>query len=648
MKKKLPFVCLALLAACAVTAQTTLVNYDFSAASSYPASPASTAAGISCSATSSEPFQTYTGVATSSVAFTQNTTAGNALAMVNSSGTNTRYFTFQLSGSNLANYQSYKLYLQPQRSTTGATLITVAYSTNGSSYTNVSTTFPVSTAFSDVTVDLSSATALNNAPSVYIRLLVSAATASTGTIRIDNFEVQATQGTGGSGGNPWTVSGNNVSFPGMVGIGTASPAFPLDVTGASRITGNIQVGGTTTLTGDITASNKLNVAGDITASNKLNVAGDATVQGSLFATTINLGTAASSNLISSVNTGNAGLIYFGPVSNQSSAIVCIPPYTGSGNIFPARITIPPTGSQNINNQLDFRNDGLSSFIEYGHNSAGSPPGDQQRQGSPTVNTTWPTLKINSLCNGNVELGFGGGTVSTGKYFEVGYPNRNFNIASNIFTDGIKTGQRITTVHPASAVPGVTLYNTQLFVNSLQTHALGVMNNAVNTAGDEVFTVYADGKTQVNAAVQANKYFTVNDVSTPNTPKESFVVYGNGKTSIGVGRPLANGIAANAMLSVDGLILAKEVRVAISTTTHWADYVFEKNYRLMPLNDLEKYIKANKHLPDVPSSKEVEDDGIDITEISATLLKKIEELTLYTIELQKKVEAQQVEINALKK
>lgn len=108
-----------------------------------------------------------------------------------------------------------------------------------------------------------------------------------------------------------------------------------------------------------------------------------------------------------------------------------------------------------------------------------------------------------------------------------------------------------------------------------------------------------------------------------------------------------GLASNAMLSVDGLILAKEVRVAVSTTTHWADYVFDKNYKLMSLNEVETFVKNNKHLPEVPSSKDVQENGIDITEISSILLKKIEELTLYTIELKKKVEEQQVEISKLK-
>lgn len=119
-------------------------------------------------------------------------------------------------------------------------------------------------------------------------------------------------------------------------------------------------------------------------------------------------------------------------------------------------------------------------------------------------------------------------------------------------------------------------------------------------------------------------------------KNTFLVYGSGKTQIGIGTPKVGGSANNAMLSVDGLILAKEIKVAIANT-HWADFVFEKNYKLMPLKDVELYINKNKHLPAVPSALEVEEEGVNLVEINATLLKKIEELTLYLIEQNKRIE-----------
>ena len=635
MKKLLPSVMLSLLSVITVKAQTTLVNYDFNSASSYPVSPTANASGISCSATSSESFQTYAGVATSSVAFTQNTAAGNALAMSNSGGTNTRYFTFQLGGSSLINYQSYKLYLQSQRSTTGATLITVAYSTNGSSYTNLSTTFPVATSFTDIMVDLSSVTVLNNASSVYIKLMASGASSVTGTMRIDNFQVQATQGTGGSGSNPWTISGSNVNFTGNVGIGNSSPTFPLDVAGAARVGSNLQIGGATLLTGDVTASNKLNVGGD------------ATFSGNLYTNSINLGTLVNSTQITSVSRGAARLIYFGAISEQSSAITCIPDYVGGGNIFPTRMTIPPTGSPNINNQLDFRNDGLSSYIEYGHNSAGSPPGPQNRQGNPIVNTTWPTLKINSLCNGNVEIGYGGGTLSAGKFFEVGFPDRNFNVASNIFANGLRTGQRVTTVHPTTPVANTTLYNTQLFVNTAFTHALSVFNTSANATGDEMFMVYGDGKTQINATDKAANYFTIKDISTPATSVDGFAITGNGQIKMNT----PNGTQVSSVIDVhditnnkdlfrvnsDGHVYAREVEIR-ATNLAFPDYVFAKEYKRLSLPELETFITKNKHLPGFEKAEYYEYNGIKTTDMFVKQQETIENLTLYIIELEKRLNA----------
>ncbi len=81
---------------------------------------------------------------------------------------------------------------------------------------------------------------------------------------------------------------------------------------------------------------------------------------------------------------------------------------------------------------------------------------------------------------------------------------------------------------------------------------------------------------------------------------------------------------------------------------WPDYVFEDGYRLRPLSELEAFIKENKHLPEVPSAAEVEKNGLDAGENQALLLKKIEELTLYIIEQNKKIEALAAEMVAFKK
>ncbi len=99
------------------------------------------------------------------------------------------------------------------------------------------------------------------------------------------------------------------------------------------------------------------------------------------------------------------------------------------------------------------------------------------------------------------------------------------------------------------------------------------------------------------------------------------------------------------LSVNGNIGCKEVEV---TLTGWSDFVFANDYKLRSLDEVESYIKENHHLPDVPSEKEVLKNGVNVGEMNSTLLRKIEELTLYMIELKKENEQMKAQIEKLMK
>ena len=80
----------------------------------------------------------------------------------------------------------------------------------------------------------------------------------------------------------------------------------------------------------------------------------------------------------------------------------------------------------------------------------------------------------------------------------------------------------------------------------------------------------------------------------------------------------------------------------------ADFVFENNYNLPSLESVDKFIKENKHLPEIASAKEMQKDGINLSEMNIKLLQKIEEMTLYIIEQNKLLSKQQKEIIELKK
>lgn len=102
---------------------------------------------------------------------------------------------------------------------------------------------------------------------------------------------------------------------------------------------------------------------------------------------------------------------------------------------------------------------------------------------------------------------------------------------------------------------------------------------------------------------------------------------NGNVGIGTATPAAR-------LAVNGDIRAKEIKVE---TSNWPDYVFNADYNLRSLPQLDQFIQANGHLPEVPKAADAEADGVSLGEMNKLLLKKMEEMTLYVIDLQKQIE-----------
>ncbi len=149
----------------------------------------------------------------------------------------------------------------------------------------------------------------------------------------------------------------------------------------------------------------------------------------------------------------------------------------------------------------------------------------------------------------------------------------------------------------------------------------------NTTGNNnLFLGYMAGYNETGS----NKlYISNSDTSVP-------LVYGefdrkqirlNGQ--VGIGTNAAD--LGSYQLAVEGTVGARKVVVSPDS---WADFVFESKYRLRDLSEVEAFIDKNKHLPDVPSEKEVAENGVSLGEMDAVLLQKIEELTLYIIKLEK--------------
>ncbi|WP_341904744.1 hypothetical protein [Fluviicola taffensis] len=123
------------------------------------------------------------------------------------------------------------------------------------------------------------------------------------------------------------------------------------------------------------------------------------------------------------------------------------------------------------------------------------------------------------------------------------------------------------------------------------------------------------------AVSANRDKTkVLTVTRAQTGADLFVVWGNGVVNTKT-------------------LYSEEIEVRSDAIgSYWPDYVFKSDYKLTPIKEVESYIKEHSHLPDVPSQAEISKNGINVAEMDAILLRKVEELTLYIIKLEKEVEA----------
>ena len=159
---------------------------------------------------------------------------------------------------------------------------------------------------------------------------------------------------------------------------------------------------------------------------------------------------------------------------------------------------------------------------------------------------------------------------------------------------------------------------------------GGYTTASLTSG-RIYSKFDGGTSYTNARV------TIQSMLSGGVFDDTFSVT-NGMVGIGTVHP-------DAKLTVNGTVHSTVVLV---DNTVIPDYVFDKTYALRPLSAVKAYIDLNHHLPEIPSAAEVAKNGQNLGEMNALLLKKVEELTLYMIELNKTVKAQQQEIEALRR
>ena len=145
-------------------------------------------------------------------------------------------------------------------------------------------------------------------------------------------------------------------------------------------------------------------------------------------------------------------------------------------------------------------------------------------------------------------------------------------------------------------------------------------NQITPTGIKIGTFIGGSSAGIGTYSNTNMRIFCNNLSA------MFISAATGNVGIGTSNPTYK-------LSVLGNIRAQEVVVE----TGWADYVFTEKYKLTPLHEVEKFIQQNKHLPNIPSAKEVEENGLHLGDVQKRMMEKIEELTLYIIRQQKEIE-----------
>jgi len=160
----------------------------------------------------------------------------------------------------------------------------------------------------------------------------------------------------------------------------------------------------------------------------------------------------------------------------------------------------------------------------------------------------------------------------------------------------------------------------------------IVDGNLTTCGTSIRTITQNG----GANVYGMQFFTQESHVTNQTEKVR--IQGNGNVGIGTTNPQNK-------LDVNGTIHSKEVKVDM---TGWSDFVFKKKYDLPTLQEVEKHIAEKGHLQNIPSEEDVLKNGINLGEMNAKLLQKIEELTLYIIQQNRKIYSQEDKIKELEK
>lgn len=377
----------------------------------------------------------------------------------------------------------------------------------------------------------------------------------------------------------WVAAGSDIYYNGKVGIGTSTPTFPLDVIGDARISNNLYVGGGIVITDKVNANSEVKTSMIKTDS----IVTDSTR--GFYGTTKFNGDIKLSSKLNVDGTATIG----GPLKLLGGLI------------------LTPVGPISIDPCFSLMSiDPLSGFVTPVNATAIETAFDATALGTePCPTTTIPFVwgTYGNHVNNNLRW------IGTIENFD--FRIKTFSTLRMIVKNDGKVG--IGTATPTSLldVAGNVHIKDKLEIGN----SIWLGGTSTGSTTNDIYTDDADLLINSNSAFNYNTILNLNN---------------NG--NVGIGTDLASN-TANYKLVVNGNIRAKRVVVE----TGWSDFVFDNTYKLNSLEYVEEYIKLNGHLPDVPTAKEIENNGADIGALLKLQMQKIEELTLYVIELKKELD-----------
>jgi hypothetical protein len=215
-------------------------------------------------------------------------------------------------------------------------------------------------------------------------------------------------------------------------------------------------------------------------------------------------------------------------------------------------------------------------------------------------------------------------------YTIPYQNR---FAGNVFMPGSGIWKSNGSVGIGTANPG---YPLDIYTSYQQATSAAIRH--LSADGHFILINPSAGVGNWNGIVQAGDQSYIFSRGTVGTGAFVLAPFANGSSGLrmdSLGNVAIGTVSAGSnKLAVEGTIGARKMKV---TQAAWADFVFHPDYQLPTLQEVERYINTNKHLQGIPTTEEIQKDGVDLGEMNKLLLQKVEELTLYMIEMKKEIE-----------